>query len=52
MFYQAQLRQSEIAPRLGVTKGPLSQIHSQAISELRHVLAGLDGVLPSPKDMA
>ncbi|MHB1509124.1 MAG: sigma-70 family RNA polymerase sigma factor [Acidimicrobiales bacterium] len=55
MFYRFHLHQSEIAPRLGITPGRVSQIHSQAIAELRHVLAGLDGskmaFFPSPDDL-
>jgi len=52
MFYRSHMHQNEIAPRLGITPGRVSQIHSQAIAELRHALSGLDGAemtcFPSP----
>ncbi|MDA8264523.1 MAG: sigma-70 family RNA polymerase sigma factor, partial [Actinomycetota bacterium] len=55
LFYRERLRQNEIAPRLGLSPGRVSQIHAQAIAELRHVLSSLDRgevpSLPSPEDV-
>ena len=43
LFYRERLHQNEIAPRLGLSPGRVSQIHAQAIADLRHVLSSLDG---------
>ena len=55
MFYRDRLHQNEIAPRLGLSPGRVSQIHAQAIAGLRNVLTSLDGgevpSFPSSEDV-
>ena len=41
-YYEAERNMSEIASRLGLTEGRISQIHAQAIARLRAAVLGGD----------